>query len=89
MILCEIWGGTPTTTQEDEVTEVGLQARIITFRTHNFVVDQHIRQRYRSNGPRKKEKKAYDDHYRRITKHTILPQGKILESQSGMSFKSQ
>lgn len=38
MILCEIWGGTPTTTQEDEVTEVGLQARISTFRTHNFVV---------------------------------------------------
>ena len=36
--------GRDTTTQEDEVTEVGLQARIITFRTHNFVVDQHIRQ---------------------------------------------
>ena len=33
--------GRDTTTQEDEVTEVGLQARIITFRTHNFVVDQH------------------------------------------------
>ena len=79
MILCEIWGGTPTTTQEDEVTEVGLQARISTFRTHNFVVaaKQRSAQAAGAAAPatRKKKKAHHDDHYRHHKTFFLSPKG--------------